>query len=263
MDSRKLLVYFSRKYQGDWDSIFKAIKDKEEFDPEEVEKAQLNVGSNYITILDEGYPEFLKATFKPPLVLYYYGDISLLDNKLSSLAVVGSRVCSSYGIEWTQKLVGGLPKEIVIVSGLAKGIDAVAHQSAIDHGAKTIAVLGSGINRMYPEDNMELYEKIKKDHLVISEYPDMTEPTIRSFPIRNRIVAALTNTCLVTEAKVRSGSSITATLVLNNGGNVCCVPYLLGTDSLCNRLINHGACLVEKPEDILFEMNYRQYEPIF
>ena len=95
------------------------------------------------------------------------------------------------------------------------------------------------------------------------DYPDKTEPTIKSFPARNRIIAALTTTCLLTEGAPLSGSSITPTLVLNAGGNVCCVPYPLGTESLCNRLIHQGACLVEKADDILYEMNYKTYKPIF
>ena len=101
MDSKKLLVYFSRKYKGDWDQIFRAIKDKEEYEIEDVEKASRNVGSRFITIFDDEYPEFLKTSYKPPFVLYYYGDISLLNNKFSSIAVVGSRLCSEYGITLT------------------------------------------------------------------------------------------------------------------------------------------------------------------
>lgn len=263
MESRKILLYFSRKYDGDWESIYNALKSHEEFEEADAEKASINLGSKYITVLDDEYPEFLKSIYRPPFVLYYHGDISLLNNKLTSVAVVGSRLCTEYGIACTQKLVSGLPKEIVVVSGMAQGIDSVAHVAAIRHGAKTIAVLGSGINRVYPTDNVELYERIKRDHLVISEYPDKTAPTIRSFPIRNRIVAGLTNVCLVTEGALKSGSSITATMVLNSGGSVCCVPYPFGTESLCNHLIHYGACLVENSNDILEEMNYSPHKPVF
>ena len=114
MDGRKILLYLSLKYDGDWDKVFNAIIDKENVPLEELSKVENRIKSNYLTIIDDNYPEYLKKTYKPPIVLYYYGDISLLDNKLSSIAVVGSRMCTAYGAKWTKKLVGDLPKEIML-----------------------------------------------------------------------------------------------------------------------------------------------------
>lgn len=263
MEGRNILIYFSLKYKGDWEAIYNAIKEKEPIDEAEANDLLKGVKSSVITILDENYPDTLKQTYRPPFVLYYHGDISLLDCKYKSISVVGSRICSNEGIRNTYEIVGELAKELIIVSGLAMGIDSHAHMAALKAKGKTIAVLGCGINYVYPEENRDLYNEIKKKGLVLSEYPNSTLPNPKYFPIRNRIVAGLTNCVFVPEAKKLSGTSITVTLMCQNGGDVCACPTKRGKDSLCNYLIQNGACLVETVDDIYCEMNYKKHEPVF
>ena len=263
MEQREILLYLSLKFQGNWDKIYEVISGKEEIDLEEAENYIKRFNGNYITILDEDFPLCLKEVTKPPFVLYYKGDISLLKEGLNRLAVVGSRKFSEYGQETTEMFVSKLAKDFIIVSGLALGIDSFAHTSAIRNGGRTIAVLGNGINFCYLLENKELYQEICEKHLVISEYPPEVLPYPENFPIRNRIIAGLCENLLVTEGKVRSGTQITACLMANKGGNVCCVPTRIGEESICNLLISEGAYLVETPEDVLEISNIRRKTPIF
>ena len=263
MQPRENLLYLALKFQGDWDKIYECLTKHEEVDPKEVSELIKTVNSNYLTIIDEEYPAILKDTYKPPFVLFYHGDISLLDDTRQKIAVVGSRKATEYGKEMTEKLIKGISKDFVIISGLAYGIDACAHQAAIDSGGKTIAVLGNGVNFHYLECNQDLYKEIKKNHLILSEYPDMTPPKSDYFPVRNRIIAGLTINLLVTEGKIGSGTQITAMLVAQKSGNVCCVPTNAGQDSLCNALIKEGAYLVETPEDIYASTSVEYPKPIF
>jgi DNA processing protein len=263
MDQRKILLYLALKYEGDWDKIFAVISNHEEYDEKEANELIEKVNSPYLTYLDKDYPEFLKQSFKPPFVLFYHGDISLLQDNKQKIGVVGSRKASEYGFAMTEKLVKGISKDFVIVSGLAVGIDACAHKAAIESGGKTIAVLGNGVNFHYIKENMDLYEEIKKNHLVISEYPDMTPANSNYFPIRNRIIAGLCHNLLIPEGRIRSGTQITATLVASKSGNVCCVPARAGEDSICNSLIKEGAYLVETPEDIYDATSTLLKKPIF
>lgn len=264
MEKSKIVLYFSIICEGDWDKIYQAIMNPTVIpDENEIYRVIKNVKSNYVTFFDEDYPTFLKSVCKPPFVLYYHGNIKLLDCYFKSVCVVGSRHYSEYGERVTRKLVSELSKELVIISGLASGIDSIAHEAAIASGGKTIAVLGSGINYVYPYENKKLYERIKKDHLVISEYPDLTPPSTKTFPIRNRIVSGLTHCCLIPEGKINSGTQITASLMASRGGAVCCVPGEIGNNSLCNLLIKEGACLVETSQDVFDEMRYARGESTF
>ena len=263
MESRENLLYLALKYKGEWNAIYSDVSGHVEIDEKEAKALISKVNCNYITILDEEYPESLRDSYKPPFVLFYYGNISLLNDKNNKIAVVGARHPSKYGIEMTKELVGGIAKDFIVVSGMAMGVDAVAHWTTIKNGGKTIGVLGNGINFHYLEDNKDLYEECKKNHLIISEYPDMTPPTPSSFPIRNRIIAALCNNLLVTEGKERSGTQITAFLMVQKSGNVCCVPERAGHESICNHLIKEGAYLVETVDDIYFYTGMTPQKPIF
>ena len=156
-----------------------------------------------------------------------------------------------------------LSKDFVIISGLAMGVDAIAQRTAVESGGKTIGVLGNGLDKYYLKDNEDLFNECKKNHLVLTEYPDGVEPTPRAFPVRNRIIAGLCDTLLVTEGKVSSGTSITAMLMLQKNGNVCCIPTRIGEESICNRLISQGAFLVEKPEDIYYIADVPIKKPVF
>lgn len=250
-NSRLLLIYFAVKYEGDWLKIMKAIDEKEDIDFKVAEQIANNVSSKTLTILDNDYPKYLSKMSRAPFVLFYHGDISLISDPNKNLAVVGSRKNTLYGKTITTDIVKKVCKKYNIVSGMALGIDAIAHQACIEAGGKTIAVLGCGIDYCYPQTNKELYEKIKKDHLVISEYPGVSEPKQQNFPIRNRIIAALGKGLLVTEARKGSGSSITAAWALEYNKDIMCVPNVVYSDSACNKWIKEGAFLVENAEDVL------------
>lgn len=249
---REVLLYLSLLYQGEWEEIYRAIQEKKPLIKEEIEKVVQSFHTPYLTILDEDYPEALKQVYRPPFVLFYYGDKSLLSQP--GIAVIGSRNCSEYGKECTRKLVREIADSFVIVSGFARGIDRVAHETAIEAQGKTIAILGTGIDYVYPSEQRDLYEKIKKDHLILSEYPSFCEGKKEHFPFRNRLIAALGEGILVTEAKERSGTNYTIRYGLEMGKDIFCVPYPLSMVSSTNRLIQEGAFLVEKGEDILKEL---------
>ena len=266
MDSRKILAYLSLKYNGDWDQIYSDVSSATELDEEEVEKTLKTLKSNYIVMSDEEYPESLKQVYKPPFVLFYYGDISLINDFHNKLGVVGTRKPSEYGINSTNNLVSELCKDFIIISGLAIGIDSCSHACAINNNGKTVAVLGNGLEAYYLDgiaENKELFEEIKKNHLVISEYPDFVPPRPEYFPARNRIIAGLCDGLLIPEGKIRSGTQITAHLMSAKNGNVCCVPTHMGEDSICNHLIAEGAFLVESAQDVYEAVGVVREKPVF
>jgi len=206
----------------------------------------------------KNYPENLKKIDNPPLRLFIKGVIKPSDKK--ALAVVGSRRMSRYGEKVTQKLVAALVKEkITIVSGLARGIDTIAHQTALKAGGRTIAVLGSGLENIYPPENKKLAEEIIKGHgAVVSELPPAQTAVAENFPIRNRIIAGLSLGVLVIEGAIKSGSLITARWAAEQGREVFAVPGPI--DAVGSQaplfLIKQGAKAVETVEDILEELNF-------
>ncbi|MBU0744595.1 MAG: DNA-processing protein DprA [Gammaproteobacteria bacterium] len=212
-------------------------------------------GHHIITIYDDAYPSLLKETQNPPLLLFAVGDIGLL--KSPQLAIVGSRNPTPIGVE----IAFGFAKELsqiglVITSGLAIGIDAACHEGAIDGLGKTIAVMGTGLNHIYPAGNVALSQKIiASGGLLLSEFPLDAKAQAWHFPLRNRIISGLSFGTLVVEATMRSGSLITARVAGEQGRDVFAIPgsiYNLASRG-CHHLIRQGAKLVEKPMDILEE----------
>lgn len=179
---------------------------------------------NFITIDDENYPEILKSLEDAPVFLYTLGNEKLLKQK--SIAIVGSRRCSQYGKTMSQAFSYLLAKNnITIVSGLAQGIDSYAHEGCLLASGKTIAVIGTGIDIMYPKENKSLAEEIiKKGGLIISEYPLGTRPNKNNFPRRNRIISGLSKGILVIEAGEKSGALITVNYALEQGKEVYVIP---------------------------------------
>lgn len=213
----------------------------------------------FFTILDACYPSQLRQVYNCPALLFYQGDLSLLQQK--SLALVGSRSASLYGLKAARKLVIDLVAEDwVIVSGLAKGIDSACHQTAIQKQGKTIGVIGTGLDRCYPKETAELHQEMKNKQLVLSEYPNGTPPKKHHFPMRNRIIAGLTQGTCVIEAKKFSGSLITAEAALDYGREVFAVPGEITQLSSegCINLIKAGAKCVYQVEDILEELQFFQ-----
>ncbi len=255
MNARQILLYLSLKYEGNWEDIYDAIKRKEPINEDDMLIEISKIKSNVTTLIDDDYPLYLKCIYKPPFVLYYYGDLSLVADIRKCVSYIGTRQMTGYGEEMTRKIVSELSKEKAIVSGLARGIDTVAHETALNHGGKTIGIMGCGIDTYYPKENKQLVERMKKDCLVISEYPGSCEPAKSQFPERNRLIAAMSQVTIVGEApNARSGTLITVRHALEMGRDVMCVPFPANSSSMCNRLIKEGASLVENAEDILQEL---------
>ncbi len=206
---------------------------------------------------DPLYPPSLKTIFDPPFLLYVKG--KLKKEESDALAIVGTRRPTTYGKLIARKLARDLAREgVTIVSGMARGIDTAAHQGTLEVGGRTIAVLGSGVNVIYPPENKKLVEEIIKRGAVISEYPLGAEPDAPHFPQRNRIISGLAKGVLVVEAPSRSGALITADFALEQGREVFAIPGNITSPNSqgVNRLIKEGAKLVECTEDILEELNF-------
>ncbi|HRH99529.1 MAG TPA: DNA-processing protein DprA [Saprospiraceae bacterium] len=207
----------------------------------------------FLSYLDAEYPSRLKAIADSPIILYYKGNQSL--NPDRALAIVGTRKISPYGKEMVHQIVRDLAQEqIMIVSGLAYGVDTHAHKASVEHGLPTIAVLAHGIESIYPADNTKLAQQMMENGGILTEYPVGSIPDKEHFPMRNRIVAGMTDATLVIETAVDGGSMITATFANEYHKDVLALPGRT-TDSMsegCNLLIKtHRAQLIENAEDIL------------
>ncbi|MDZ5474354.1 DNA-processing protein DprA [Bacillus sp. 31A1R] len=213
-----------------------------------------------ITLFDEIYPQMLKETYQPPWILYGKGNINLLKVE-PKLAVVGSRQATEYGKKSIHFLFPKiLKKGVIIVSGLAAGVDALAHETAIKLGGSTIAVIAGGLFHIYPKSNLSLALHMMRHQLVISEFPPNSKPTRWQFPMRNRIISGLSNGTLIIEAKQKSGSLITANYAVHEGREVFALPgSIFNSNSTgTNELIQQGAKLVKSDEDILEELFFRR-----
>ncbi len=234
--------------------VRKIVKHREKIDVSELLDRMEKHKINYMTLIDTGYPEILKNIYDPPPVLFYKGEISF---KEPAIAIVGSRRSTGYGRKTAEKLAYELVQRgITVISGLARGIDTHGHIGALKAKGRTIAVLGSGLDIIYPPDNKELFIEIIKKGLVISEYPPGVEPYPGNFPQRNRIISALSMGIVVIEAAQRSGSLITADLALEQGKEVFAVPGNIDRPGSrgTNNLIKNGAKLVTGVDDILEEL---------
>lgn len=205
-----------------------------------------------ITLFEKEYPEKLKNIYDKPVALFTVGNIELL--KRTSVAIVGSRNCSEYGKYISRKFAYELAKQnICIISGLAKGIDKYSHIGALEARGNTIAVIGSGLDNVYPYENINIFERIlKNDGLIVTEYIVGTKPSKMNFPARNRIISGLSDAIAVVEAGSRSGALITADFGLDQGKEVFAVPGNINSYNSqgTNELIKQGASLITKSEDI-------------
>lgn len=207
----------------------------------------------------KGYPQRLTHISSPPLILYWKGSITELEGPC--IAFVGSRSCTAYGKQHTRRLIKELAVEIpdlTIVSGLARGIDTIAHETALEEGLKTVAVLAGGLQNIYPPENKPLAEQIKLNGALISEFPIAVKPLARNFPIRNRIISGLSSGVVITEARKKSGALITAAFALQQNREVFALPgrvdsaASLGVNTLISR--NH-AKLIISANDIISELH--------
>ena len=233
-------------------------REREVREPLTVERVQRGLATYRdaaLTLADDDYPELLRHLPDPPLALFYRGNTALL--KKPAVAMVGSRRASAYGLNAARHLAGQLAiAGVTVISGLARGIDAASHEAALDVGGDTIAVLGTGIDVVYPRSHKKLFRAIEERGLIVTEFAPAMPPLPTNFPIRNRIISGLAMATVIVEATGRSGSLITARMAAEQGRNVCAVPgtiFSAGAEGT-NRLIQYGAKLVHDVNDILEEV---------
>jgi DNA processing protein len=266
----RLLEYFSKPkkvFDADKDALLR-VEGLTIKKIEAIKKAKQNISSiereislakenkiQILTILDKQYPENLKNIYDPPPVLYVKGE--LLDCDYNSIAIVGSRRASFYGLSAAAKLSSQLSGlGITVVSGLARGIDTASHKGALGLGGRTIAVLGSGLLKLYPAENKKLAEEISNSGAIISEFNLEMPPLARNFPRRNRIISGLSLGVVVVEAARNSGALITADLALQQSREVFAVPGKMDsvTSFGSHSLIKQGAKLILNADDIMEEV---------
>jgi DNA processing protein len=214
-----------------------------------------------ITWLDNDYPSRLKNIQQPPPVLYLRGSYTLQDNW--AVAIVGTRRVTSYGRQVTEQIATLLARNgVTVVSGLARGVDGVAHQAALSTGGRTLAVLGSGVDQIYPPEHRSLAEKIEENGAIISDYAPGTPPESANFPPRNRIISGLAGAVVVVEAGDTSGALITASFAAEQGKEVFAVPGGIYSPQSrgTNKLIVNGATPMIDPKDILDALDFHKVE---
>lgn len=251
MEPRETLLYLSLKYQGDVLKMIDAIHTREDFDNDEAEAEIAKIHCPYVTVLDPEYPQALIETHCYPLVLFYRGNLSLVNDHMKCVTIVGSRACTEYGKEATTNIASEIARRgYTVVSGLARGIDTAANRGALPYG-KSVAVLGNGIDYYYPSENSALQRDIGTMGLLLSEYPPTLAPSPESFPRRNRILAGLSGATILGGASGHSGTLITAAYALNYNRDLGCIPYRIGEeDSAGNAWIKTGASLIENADDV-------------
>ena len=223
--------------------------------PEELMQRLLRAGAEVVTVLDDAYPRILREIPAPPPVLYVRG--TLPRQHEPTVAIVGTRRATSYGREATMQIAGELAAAgVTIVSGLAKGIDGYAHRAAIDQGGRTVAVLASGVDIIYPPEHRQLAEQIVETGALVSDYPPGTKPDAPNFPARNRIISGLSVATIVVEAPSRSGALITVGFAADQGRDVYAVPgSILNPNSAGpNRLLRQGAIPLTSAADVLEDL---------
>lgn len=217
----------------------------------------------FLSYTDPQYPSILKEISDPPYALFYKGNIGLLGSR--SVAIVGSRKSTNYGIQVTKLLTNELNSyNISIISGGARGIDTIAHKNTILNKGNTIIVLGCGIDVVYPKDNYDLFKSVEEHGLIISEFLPKTPPFKQNFPYRNRLISGLSELTIVVEAAEKSGSLITATYAADQGRDVMAVPGLITSNESkgCFKLIREGAYIYTEPSDLVNLLGLKKEEKI-
>jgi len=241
--------------EGISESVAKNILTFNDFDSakREIEKTEKD-GVKILTLNDSDYPPLLLTIYDPPPVLYRKGK---MDKDPYPLAMVGTRNMTPYGKLVAERIAGALARiGITVVSGFARGVDATAHQAALIAGGRTIAVLGCGIDVIYPKEHRKLYDQILENGVIFSEFPMGTHPEPHYFPQRNRTISGLSLGCVVCEASTKSGSMITARFAMEQGREVFAVPGSIFSDTSkgVHYLLQSGAKLVGDIQDILKEL---------
>ncbi|MCI1735047.1 MAG: DNA-protecting protein DprA [Bacilli bacterium] len=252
---RDVLLMLSNRFHGDWNSIYQAIKEKTPFTPDEIKAAYAKTTTNFFTLTDQEYPEAFKNQCNPPFVLYYYGNIELLKEPYL-LTSIGTRSPTLYQSDMVYKLIRETEKEldnkVVVISGMAKGLDAISMKAAMSTHAPVISIIGSGIDNPYPSENKDIYEYCKNDNgLVLSEYPGGAEAKPDNFIFRNRMLAALGNVIFIGGGRNKSGTSASVRLALDCNKEILALPCNVTGDDLTNELIQDGARSVLSAKDLI------------
>lgn len=258
--SAKELYFLSehqlKELEGMTPEMIRSIQISKKVDVEAAYSRMCARGISFLSIEDASYPKRLKRIADAPLGLYVKG--CLPEQEQRTVAIVGARMCSEYGRAAAKELGRQLAyRGVCVVSGMARGIDAAGHTGALEAGGATCAVLGCGVDVCYPESNQKLYADILDRGCILSEYPMGTQPRPALFPQRNRIISGMSEVVVVVEAKMRSGSLITADFALEQGREIYAVPGRI-FDSLsagCNNLIRQGAGIILNMEDFLKELD--------
>lgn len=237
---------------------------KKTVEPQQLESELREKGFGFITRDQDAYPRLMLQIANVPCILYYCGKLSLLTK--NALAVVGSRKATAYGLAQAHTICRELAEHgLIITSGMARGIDSAAHEGALAAKGGTIAVLGCGLDVVYPRENAKLYLKIKEEGLLLSEYPLGTKPLPYLFPIRNRIISGISQGLFVVEARAKSGTLITCDYALEQGKDIFALPGPVTSPNSIGtlRLIQNGAKTVIHSGDILEELGYGFRESLF
>ena len=258
LQARDILIATAIKFKGDWELIYKSVLERKHLSYDETHELLKQIHSKAVTIIDPDYPMELKMRcHRPPWVIFYEGDLSLLSDPYRILTIVGSRDASEYGKRKVAEYACAAAEEgYIIASGLAKGIDAAALSAAVNYPGKAIAVLGNGIEYFYPLENKELQKRISEVGLLLSEYPGKTPPSPHHFPFRNRILAVISQTLLVGEAHAMSGTLTTVAYALSYNRDVGAIPFRSDDESANNRLIKTGAAMVDTKDDLLLLLSH-------
>lgn len=231
------------------------LQHRRRYKPQKVWNYLSEIGVGYTYCQTADFPKKLSEIPDPPFGIFYKGRIP--DEKTPAVAVIGARKCSEYGRHMAERFAGGFAERgIDVISGMAAGIDGIGQTAALNAGGRSYAVLGCGVDIVYPRSNESLYRQLIENGGVLSEYPPQMEPRPALFPPRNRLISALADVVLVVEAREKSGTLITVDMALEQGREVYSIPGRC-TDSLsmgCNRLIRQGAAVATAPEDIIEDM---------
>lgn len=238
---REAILWYALESQGEWQQIALRIKNK-------APVQRVRYPGSFVTIVDPEYPSCFRQLRYPPWILFYEGDFSYLQKR--GIAIIGSRNCTSSALNNTKIITDRLKKRYVIVSGLAKGIDSMAHRCSLDQ--KTIGFIGCGLDTIYPKENAFLYQEMSRRHLILSEYPMHTKPLAHHFPWRNRLIAASCDALIVIQAKCKSGTMHTVNECLELSKPVYCVPSAFEDKEHtgCNWLIQNGAYIIVEESDL-------------
>ena len=258
LDSKIVITYIAILCHGDWNEIAAFIKERRPIDLEECLKVVSALPCHAITIMEADYPAALKNALQPPFVLFYQGNLSLLENHRRCVALLGSRNDADYGEAQGKRFAKALASEgATIISSISKGVNEKVLKEAVPFG-KAVAVLPCGVDVYYPAEFSELQRKIKDNGLLISEFPPGTQPSPKTFPARNRIIAGLSSYVLVASTHQGEGTLSTIGIALSQGKTVGCFPYRLDEGNVNNNLILEGAEMIIDPDDVLHHCGLKE-----